>query len=147
MQVFKFIALALPIVLMACSVSEETTQAADDKEVFKIETVESIDTEPTSDPYTIQNVNIEGDVLAIEICFGGCDEHTWRLITTKKYKKSLPPQVDLYLIHDQHDSECKRQNCDTLYFDVSELKYPGKPENYTVTLNIQKSNKSVNYEY
>ena len=115
--------------------------------VQEIETVDSIEGDSLTDPYTIEEVKVNGDTLIMKVCYGGCAEHDWKLVTTGKYKKSLPPQLDLLLIHDLHDDPCKRRDCTTLYFDLSDVKYPGKPTDYTVKLNIQKSNKSVSYEY
>ncbi|MFK7784456.1 MAG: hypothetical protein AB8B56_05025 [Crocinitomicaceae bacterium] len=124
-----------------------SSKSTDEKTVHKIETVDSIEGDSLTDPYTIQEVKVEGDNLIIEVCYGGCAEHDWKLVTTKRYKKSLPPQLDLLLIHDLHNDPCKKRDCTTLYFDLTDVKYPGKPTDYTVKLNIQKSNKSVNYEY
>lgn len=132
---------------LGCSVPRESNKPVLENKTQPqaLEIVESVDLE--TDPYTVQSMSIKGDILALEVCYGGCQKHDWRLIAKKEFKKTNPPQLDLYLIHDQHEDFCKRQNCDTLFFDVSNAKYPGKNENYIVTLKLQNSNKKANYEY
>lgn len=148
MRTLKLVfALIMPLTFMACSTTKETSNNKSEGNIEKIQIIESGEMDSSTDPYTVQNMTIEDDILAIEVCYGGCAEHDWKLITTSIYKKSLPPQLDIHLSHNQHDDLCKRQECDTLYFDISDIKYPGKPENYAITLNLNNTNKSVNYEY
>lgn len=148
MRILKFIAVMItPLAFMACSTVNKASKSKTDPVIDKIQIVESGEIDSSTDPYIVQSLKIQDSILEIEVCFGGCAEHDWKLVTSRRYKKSLPPQLDIYLIHDQHDDPCKRQDCQTLYFDISDAKYPGKTEDYTITLNLSKSNKSVNYDY
>lgn len=139
--------LIVPCIFAACSTTEKASKDEPKADIEKIQLVEPGAIDTATDPFTIQSLNIENDILAIEVCYGGCADHDWKLVTDQRYKKSLPPQLDIHLIHDQHDDLCKRQECDTIYFDISDVKYPGKPDNYAITLNLNKTDKSVNYEY
>jgi hypothetical protein len=102
---------------------------------------------PSTDPFTINNIEIEGDLLKIGVCYGGCAQHEWTLLTNKFYKKSFPPQLGLFLVHNQHGDNCKRQDCDTLAFNISGAKYPGKDKEYTVIISLNNTDKKINYEY
>ncbi|KXA92871.1 hypothetical protein AKJ37_06370 [candidate division MSBL1 archaeon SCGC-AAA259I09] len=45
--------------------------------------------EAPRDPYTLKNVEIEGDILKIELdYFGGCKEHEFKLIGTKNFMEN-----------------------------------------------------------
>jgi hypothetical protein len=137
------------LLLFACSTPKNNTDPdpEDNSQNLKLEIVNSSDLEMKTDQFTVESMSVEKDLLELVVCYSGCAEHDWKLITDRRYKKTNPPQLEVHLIHDQHNDPCKRRACDTLYFDISSAKYPGKTENYTVTINLFNSNKHVDYEY
>ena len=147
MKLLNLVSLIIGLLLLhACATSKKPVES-EIKSIDKIQVVDTRNIDATTDAYTVSDLKVEGDVLTIAVCYGSCAEHDWKLLTNKLYKKSLPPQLDVYLIHDQHDDLCKRRECDTLYFDISDVKYPGKENDYTVTIKLFNTAKTVNYDY
>lgn len=76
--------------------------------------------------YTIHSFSTEGDVLSIIVTYkGGCGTHSFELYSNGFLKKSLPPQVDVFLEHSKENETCTEEVKQTLKFDISALKKPG----------------------
>lgn len=113
-----------------------------------VEIIDGYTTPKDNAAYEIKSLTVDGDVLEIIVSYsGGCKEHQWALKCNKMFKKSLPPQKDLTLEHNNNDDNCRGWKTDTLKFDVSPTKYPGKDKDYTVTLNISGAKEGVAYKY
>ena len=98
--------------------------------------------------YNISKANLNGDILSIIVEYsGGCKQHRWALIGSKSFMKSLPPKKGLFLEHNSQNDVCRKLITDTLLFDASTAKYPGKEKNYNVIfiLNGYKENLVYNY--
>ncbi len=75
-----------------------------------------------NDSYQIENVSIDGNILKINVSYGGgCGEHTFSLFWDKMVAKSLPGQSTLYLIHNAHEERCEAFLHNSLKFDLSTL--------------------------
>jgi hypothetical protein len=100
------------------------------------------------DNVTINSVDIKGDILEINVSYGGCGLHDFVLYGNRSYQKSLPPKLGLALIHDAHGDNCKKQSTETLYFNIKPIRYPNKDEDYVIVVYVnQESGKSVDYKY
>ena len=61
--------------------------------------------------YTIDSAKIEKNILRINISYiGECGDHGFDLIFNGIYKKSLPRQADLYLLHEYKVDTCTKIN-------------------------------------
>lgn len=62
-----------------------------------------------SDPFRLLNANVDGDLLEIEVEYGGgCREHQFELIANPKaFMESEPVQANIYFLHENHDDLCK----------------------------------------
>lgn len=79
-----------------------------------------------TDPYTIKEVTLEGDILAVVVSYGGgCRDHEFTMISNQQILKSLPPQLYLTLEHENNDDNCRAMIQQTLKFDVSNVKHAG----------------------
>ena len=61
--------------------------------------------------YTIDSAKIDNNILTINLSYTGeCGEHGFDLIFNGMYKKSLPRQADLYLLHEYKIDTCTKIN-------------------------------------
>ncbi len=74
----------------------------------------------------ISNVRIEGNILKLDVIYGGCKDkkQDFKLIWDGSYLKSNPPQVNLFLILDNSavGTDCMRLWRNTLEFDLTKIK-------------------------
>ncbi|MBT6515603.1 MAG: hypothetical protein HOK65_12635 [Crocinitomicaceae bacterium] len=96
----------------------------------------------------INNLSITGDILEIDATFSGCEKHDFTLYGNRAYQKSLPPKIGLALIHDAHGDKCRKQSTKKLYFNIKDIRYPTKQEDYVIVVYVnQNSGKSADYKY
>ncbi len=101
------------------------------------------DLSATGAAYRIDSIGIVGDVLFVFVNYsGGCNEHSFELISNGKYAKSLPPQLSLCLKHSNNGDMCKKLVSQELKFDISKIKYQASK-----ALEIKLGDKSINYNY
>ena len=95
--------------------------------------------------YNINSVTIAGDILSLNISYtGGCNEHSFELISNGLYAKSLPPQITVYLKHQSHDDTCEKIIEKTITYDISKLQYPGQ---HTLLIKIITFKEKTAYNY
>ena len=96
----------------------------------------------------INSLSITGDILEIDATFSGCEKHDFTLYGNRAYQKSLPPKIGLALIHDAHGDKCRKQSTKKLYFNIKDIRYPTKQEDYVIVVYVnQNSGKSADYKY
>ncbi len=90
-------------------------------------TVNSNFMRPKSNPaVSVEKASIDGNILNLEVSYsGGCEDHSFELISNGMYKKSMPPQLNLYLKHTNNGDACRKLVMDTLQFNIEDAKYPG----------------------
>lgn len=72
-----------------------------------------------SDPVEITDVWIEGNVIALEVSYGGgCANHEFKLLADAAIAESEPPQGFLTLCHNANGDKCKAIVHETLRFDL-----------------------------
>lgn len=99
--------------------------------------------EATGKTYRIKSFSIAGDVLSIDITYrGGCGKHTFELYSNGFLKKSLPPQIDVYLEHVKENETCSDEIKQTLKFNISALKKSG---NALIVVNINSADNKVDW--
>lgn len=77
-----------------------------------------------SDPLTIESATIKGNILTIEVTYGGgCQEHEFQLIGSEMIAKSMPPIRSMKLIHNAKEDNCRAIVPQTLKFDIRKLAY------------------------
>lgn len=94
--------------------------------------------------YRIKSYSIEGNVLSIDVSYrGGCGQHTFELYSNGLLKKSLPPQIDVYLEHKKENETCSEEIKQVLQFDISSL----RQLNYElIVLNINTADSKVDWK-
>lgn len=88
-----------------------------------------------NDQVTIKKAQITKGVLTLSLEYGGgCEEHVFELVTTKMYKKSLPPQIDVFLKHNANGDACRKLFNEDHSFNVEAIKYPGDVDELIVNI-------------
>ena len=152
--------LVMIFALTACKTSKDTsddsesgdnTLTTQEMEISNIEMSSGFMLPKAIDPITINSLKmVEGkeDILEIDVSYGGCGLHDFVLYGNRSYQKSLPPKLGLALIHDAHGDKCKKQTNAKLYFNIKEIRYPDKDEDYVIVVYVNSnSGKSVDYKY
>lgn len=106
------------------SVSESTKTTMAD-------TIPSIQVDPEFTPprendlFTINKVWMEGDQLVINVSYsGGCEDHDFSLHSNGMYMKSMPPKLNILLVHNANGDACRSLLERTYRFDMAAAKYP-----------------------
>lgn len=140
------------MVATACKTKKDTADDSKgdtkDQVVNDIQMTDAFMLPKAIDPVTINGLSIDGDILEIDVSYGGCKLHDFVLYGNRFYQKSLPPKIGLALIHDAHGDKCKKQTTEKLYFNIKDIRYPGKEKDYVIVVYVnQNSGKSVDYKY
>ena len=79
-----------------------------------------------SDPITLEGAYVEGDILHLQVQYGGgCKDHEFELKGTGMHMKSLPPQTTIVLDHNANEDMCRALISKNLEFNIKALQYPG----------------------
>ena len=103
------------------------------------------------DPLTINNIQLQKDLLRFNVSYGGgCEEHEFKLIATS-FMESYPIQVNILLSHEDNDDPCDMWVTETLIFNILPLKKSYQQsyneESGTIVLNIEGWEDSIYYEF
>lgn len=121
-QILILILFSCAIILAGCN--ENTEQHAMD--ILPIIFDESLYLsyyDMTQDPYSFEEVKIEGDLLNIKISYlGGCGTHEFSLIFSENVEFSNPPRMHALLIHKANMDSCNVKLIEALFYDLTSLK-------------------------
>lgn len=77
----------------------------------------------STDPFTINSVTLENNILKINITYtGGCEEHDFMLIGTKSFMESDPVQINVLLSHNANNDPCDALINEELNYNLIPLK-------------------------
>lgn len=151
MRVFLFVILIG--ILPACKLKKQSMDKTEATPATTMqnhpEVVTITDYQRPSNPalLSIVGAKIEGDLLHIDVSYsGGCTEHSFRLIFSGNYKKSMPPQASVYLEHDAKDDSCRSLVEKSLIFNVRKMRFPPEKPG-TLILSIEGWNEQLKYVY
>ena len=78
----------------------------------------------TSDPFTISSVSVDGNIMTVEVTYGGgCKDHSFQMIGSSTIAKSMPAIRSIQLSHVSNGDECKKMLIQKLKIDISALAY------------------------
>jgi hypothetical protein len=101
----------------------------------------------TGDPFDINAIWIEGNVMHLSISYsGGCGEHTFQCIGSPQISKSLPPKRSISVIHTNHEDFCKKRITDTLKINIEALAYK-QEDGSEIILNVVNWNSPLLYRF
>lgn len=96
-----------------------------------------------TDPFELRSVRIAGDTLVVEVRYsGGCEAHDFSLHSNGTIMKSLPPQMNLWLEHEDHGDACRALITRNLKFDLSPLQTLDYPEIH-LYVNADRARKAI----
>jgi hypothetical protein len=138
--------LILPL-LICCSTSRPTGKD-DVKTVNQRSLVAQISKEePTSDPFTIENVELNGNNLRVKVSYaGGCGNHDFSCLGSKALSKSMPPQRSFRIIHKANEDTCKKRIEEELLIDLKALTYQ-QTQGSEIVLHLEGWKESIRYIY
>jgi hypothetical protein len=129
------------MVFMSCRTAKNVTKPNPETTVQKdsISTIHvgsDLSLPDTNDAFSILNVALKGDILEIEVSYGGgCREHDFDLQFNGLYKKSMPAQAAIWLVHENHGDACRAMIQKKLYYNISSIRNPsGKPGELHISL-------------
>ena len=121
----EFVSLTTLCFLLAFSCKPKQNISAE-KIVSKVEQREIIINQEYSPPsrldFTIDSGKVVDKTLSLYVKYtGGCKPHDFQIVATNFIKKSLPPQTELFLIHNTNNDSCFRPLEKVLNFNLSKL--------------------------
>ena len=104
-----------------------------------------VDLRERSAPFEITFADVINDLLMVQVTYnGGCEDHSFHLLSNGKYTATYPPEIVLHIRHDDHGDRCRGVVDEKRYFDLTNLRYPGTNR---VRLVFHKTNKILDYIY
>jgi hypothetical protein len=74
------------------------------------------------DPFELKTARFDGNDIVVDVAYsGGCAVHGWQLFADEAVALSMPPQLALYMVHDDADDDCEAYPSETLRIDASAL--------------------------
>lgn len=105
------------------------------------------DVNGTAADFHIQDLSVEGDIATVIVNYsGGCNEHKFNAYFNGAYMKSLPPKATVFIEHDNGGDNCRKLVVDTLYFDLTAVRYSPDKEG-TVIVGFNGGDKTIEYKY
>ena len=113
-------ALATALIVAGCAT--QTTSPTTDVPDVVIAGSSGVRTE-RMDPLEILEARIEGDLLHLQVRYGGgCREHDFSLLFSGAFMESEPVQTRVTLAHDAHGDPCRALVGSRLQFDLGPLR-------------------------
>lgn len=114
--------LALAAALLAAGCASPTADGGPEGPLLVIAGPSGTRTE-RMDPARILEARIEGDLLQLQVQYGGgCREHDFSLLHSGGFMESNPVQTRVTLAHDAHGDPCRALVGAQLRFDLTPLK-------------------------
>lgn len=77
-----------------------------------------------SDDYTINSIEIKGNVMTLDVSYsGGCTEHSFAMTGSQVISKSLPPIRSIQLIHNANGETCRELKSTKVSVNIESLAY------------------------
>jgi hypothetical protein len=100
----------------------------------------------TTDPYEILETRVNGDTLTVTVQYGGgCEPHDFQMHQNMRWMKSMPPQLNIYLEHENNNDMCRALITQDLFFDLSTCRY-SNGKSVILILNGDRE-KKIEYRY
>lgn len=135
MKIAVIVIISFAISSCLCSQKTNSSEMNDNKKSSKIEIKEMFINKdyvlPEKLDYTINSINIDGDILTIDINYkGGCGEHNFELMFNEMYAKSLPVIAGLFLSHTTINENCQKDINKILKYNITKSRHPQYKEAY-----------------
>lgn len=129
------------------SIQNESSQTTPTTMKIVKVTAEIGDLNMESAPITIDNAEIRGNLLYLDVTYsGGCNEHYFRLIGSEMIAKSMPPIRGIKLVHDNNSDDCKKLEKVKLEINIEKLAYK-QESGSEIYLNIDGVKEKILYKY
>lgn len=142
-----FYSVLILLTLASCSSAQKTKSTAKEKTVSGVLQIDTAFDRTVLKPnIQILQSMISGDTLWLEVEYsGGCATHSFELKSKGQWMKSMPPKLNLYLIHNDAGDSCREVIQEKLSFLVNSAQYGGQHKvRFTVNEN---NNNLLEYNY
>jgi len=113
----------------AAKVEESKTEEMKDEKDEKVKNIviqQGYKANEKSAPYQVAKAEIVDDILHLTVTYsGGCEEHSFTAYSNKMYAKSLPPQLTIFVEHENNGDMCRAMLTEDIYFRLNDVRYPG----------------------
>lgn len=124
----------------------ETTKKTMDIIKVKAEVVENSKIEK-SDPFTIDTIEIRGNIMYIDVTYsGGCEAHEFSVIGSPFIAKSMPAIRGVQVLHNANSDSCEGLKKAKLEVYIDDLAYE-QLEGSSIYLTVQGWKERILYTY
>lgn len=106
-----------------------------------------------SDPFEASQPKLKGDVLQLDVSYGGgCEDHFFTAYSTGKFDDASPVNIDLFISHDANNDSCEAYLSEQLEIDLSTIKeaflvtYPDA-ESRVMNIRIKNQKMMITYQF
>lgn len=77
-------------------------------------------------PFEVSYADVINDHIALNVSYsGGCEEHTFEILSDGKFTATYPPEVIVHIKHHDNGDRCRGMIDEKRYFNARTLQYPG----------------------
>ena len=137
----------ITLALASCTSGQKTISNTKEKAVTGVLNIDtSFDRTMLKPNINILQSRISGDTLWMEVEYsGGCATHSFELKSKGLWMKSLPPKLNLYLVHNDAGDACREVIREKLPFLINPAQYGGQ-QKVRLILN-ENTNHLLEYNY
>ncbi len=122
----KVLFILVAVIMASCANTKQKPEISESKATQKVEALTAKarigEFAKESDPITIDNVTMNGNIMMIDVTYGGgCKDHTFEIIGSPAVAKSFPGQRGIQLVHNANNDMCRALIRKTVAIDVSDL--------------------------
>lgn len=137
--------LLIGFVIAGCTSFHQSTKLQIPEDTQAVKIVEKSKYHTKTDPVFIKHVEQNGDYIIFSISYsGGCEDHDFELVSTGHFTPTYPPEVEIFLKHDNKGDGCRAVIDTKLFYDLRPLKNDATTQ---VLLVIKNTNKTLEYNY
>ncbi len=75
-----------------------------------------------SDPFTLENVSLNGENIELTVSYsGGCESHVFKVIWDESVSNMNPPGINMAILHDSNGDLCEALITEILTFKLADL--------------------------
>lgn len=137
------------ILFIACTGTKNSSSKTSEmkKEIIPVTRTANFEKPSNNPDFSIYSMSISENIATLIVTYsGGCQKHSFSAHFNGNYMKSLPPRATVFLNHNSNNDNCRAIVKDTLYIDLTEVKYD-KSKPGTVVVGFNGSEKTIDYVY
>ncbi len=136
---------AIALLLSNCSVNMHTANSVVPENAKEAILDLSANVDQKTDAFRIKHMEQVGDFILIDVSYsGGCEEHTFDLISNGQFIATYPTELETILVHNANGDKCRSVVDERIYFDLKPFQYSGTS---LVRLIFENNDRTLDYNY